>query len=314
MTIIICKVQSGMCNRIIPFITSYRLAMNLGLKFYLCWDDNCTDLDYEYKGIKTKYSDMFQKIDNVNYIEDYEINELLKNKNTLQINYCEKILKNYDINDLLKYDIIFYNKYVHPIFIKEDNINIKSYGNDNLDWIIQNSEYLQDIQKYFKMLKPIYKLQKAINEILIKFPNDNNIIGFHIRHWPNNWKNECNEYKKYIEKKENIYYDLIDKYIEHNSNIKFYICSSDLKIIQDLVKKYNNRIIYFEQRLGDTLEHKYYNSNQTISYGNIYKNLNGIIDLYLLSNCKIVYGENYSSYSLCAPLLNSKLKYNRITI
>ena len=39
MTIIICKVQSGMCNRLIPFITSYRLAMNLVLTFYLCWDD-----------------------------------------------------------------------------------------------------------------------------------------------------------------------------------------------------------------------------------------------------------------------------------
>ena len=77
MTIIICKVQSGMCNRLIPFITSYRLAMNLNIKYYLDWDDKCNDMDYQYVGKKTTYNDMFENMQNVNYIDHNRTKNLL---------------------------------------------------------------------------------------------------------------------------------------------------------------------------------------------------------------------------------------------
>ena len=86
MSIIIFKVNSGMCNRLIPFITSYRLAMNLNLKYYLIWDDNCNDMDYQYIGKKTTYNDMFENIDNVNYIDYNDVNKLILNSNILVIN------------------------------------------------------------------------------------------------------------------------------------------------------------------------------------------------------------------------------------
>ena len=45
MTIIISKVASGMCNRLVPFLTGLRLAKKLNTKYYIYGDDNCTDTD-----------------------------------------------------------------------------------------------------------------------------------------------------------------------------------------------------------------------------------------------------------------------------
>ena len=73
---IIVKVQSGMCNRLIPFVTGLRLSDLLKSEFFLYWDDNCRDTAYNYKGEKTLYNDMFEKIENVNYIEKNEFSIL----------------------------------------------------------------------------------------------------------------------------------------------------------------------------------------------------------------------------------------------
>ena len=37
--------------------TFSRLSQILNATYYLCWDDACSDIDYNYKGIPTKYED-----------------------------------------------------------------------------------------------------------------------------------------------------------------------------------------------------------------------------------------------------------------
>lgn len=308
MTIIICKVQSGMCNRLIPFITSYRLAMNLNLQYYLNWNDNCNDMDYAYEGKKTTYNDMFKSIENVNHINDSETQRLLNNRNVLNIKYMQTDLYKYSIKNVLKYDVIFFYNYVHPIFIKEDNVIINNYS--NIDWILNKINYFKDIQKYFQYLKPVSNIQSKIDEVLLKFPEDkNNIIGFHIRHWPDKWsKKNYRLLEGNIEKRNRI----MDEHIVKNQNIKFFIATTNINIIKKLINKYNNRIIYFENRFGEKEDDKYYSNDQNKSKGNIYKNLNGVVDLFLLSKCNLIIGDVASSYSLCAPLLNINSTYEQI--
>lgn len=309
MTIIICKVNSGMCNRLIPFITSYRLAMEYNLKYYLNWDDNCGDADYKYEGNKTKYNDMFEYIENVNYI-NINMNNLLNNKEVLVIDYMNTDLHIYSINDLLKYNVIFFNNYVHPIFIKEDNVVIKNYS--NISWILNKTDYYKNIQKYFELLKPINIIQDKIDEVLLKYPeNKNNIIGFHIRHWPQDWQSKN---IKILEGNNEERLKIMDKSIIDNVDVKFYICSTNKESIDFLVSKYGTRIIYFENRFGNNINDKYYSSDKNKSTGNIYKNLNGVVDLYLLSKCNLIIGDVASSYSICSPLLNSNSTYKQIKI
>lgn len=309
MTIVICKVNSGMCNRLMPFITSYRLAMNLNLKYYLCWDDNCMDTDYSYEGVKTKYNDMFYNIDKVNYILENEIKKLIDGKKNLVINYTNKNLNNYSSEDLLNFDVILFYDYVYPIHVKEDNIIFNNYG--DIEWILNKSDYMKDIQKYFNLLKPVDIIQEKINDVLCKFPEDkNNIIGFHIRHWPGKWL--INNYRNFVMGNSNKRTELMDNAIKENSSIKFFISTTDINIINELTKKYKDRIIYFEDRFGDSENDKYYKRNESECSGNIYKNLNGVVDLFLLSSCNLIIGDVASSYSISAPLLNEKSTYKQI--
>ena len=166
MTIIICKVQSGMCNRLMPFITSYRLAINLNLQYFLNWDNECRDTDYSYEGEKTTYNHMFYNIDNVNYINDYQLQSLIANKKTLVVKYLETNLHNVSIEDLLKNDVVFIITFIY--FYKEDNVIINSYSDCNLSWILDKTNYYKDLQKYFKLLKPVITIQQK-SMILIQF-------------------------------------------------------------------------------------------------------------------------------------------------
>ena len=77
------KVQSGLCNRLIPFITAYRLSKLLNCKFYLNWDDKCGDSAYTYKGKETTYNDMFESFPSIHYISLNQINPLLSSKNKI---------------------------------------------------------------------------------------------------------------------------------------------------------------------------------------------------------------------------------------
>ena len=312
MTIIICKVQSGMCNRLIPFITSYRLAMNLNLKYYLNWNNECSDITYRYKGVKTTYNDMFQNIDHVNYINDNQLQTLLNNKKIITINYCKTDMEKYTTDNLLQYDIIFFNNYVHPIFTKEDNVIIPNYS--SIDWVVSDNNYLKDIQKYFKLLKPATDIQNKINEVLTLFPEDNNIIAIHIRHWHRQFftdKMHLDLMSGNQEKRIQFIKDELNK----NSNTKFFISSTDKTAIDDIIERFGeNKIIYFKNRFGETFDDKYYISNSNNSSSNIYKNKNGVVDLFLLSKCKNIIGDVGSSYSLCAPLLNNNTSYIPIKV
>lgn len=304
--LVITKVQSGMCNRIIPFITSLRLSKLLNSTFYLLWDNDCRDTAYYYKGEKTRYEDMFNKINDVNYIDNAKLTELLnKNKNHLTINYCQTTeMMSYSLENLQKYDIIFFNNYVHPICTKDDNIYIKTYG--TLDYL-HNINYCNSLYEYFCKLKPVKELQNLINEVSDTFPNKKDLIGIHVRHWP---RNPINHIKELSQEKPKEFYkiriNLMKNEINKNPNIKFFISTTDKKELNNLMGIFKDRIIYFRNRLGNDDDDKFYLPTKDSSC-NKYKNLNGIVDMFLLSQCPIIYIEKDSSYSVCAKFFNKDI-------
>jgi len=298
-----------MCNRLIPFLSGYRLANKLKLKFYLFWDDNCNDMDYKYIGNKTKYLDMFKVIENINYINNEEdLNNILSSgNNILEIKYCNKIIKNYSFNDILTYDIVYFNKYVHLIYLKDDRINFNSYSDTDISWLNNDTNYIKELKEIFTYLKPTDEINNKISEVLLDFPsNKNKIIGVHFRHWPRGWLNE----KKLTEgNNRDIKLEYINNFIKKDNDIKFYICTTDINILNDLIKLYGEKIIYYKNRFGNSIKDKFYTSDTNKSYGNIYKNLNGVVDLFLLSKCNTIIGNKSSSYSICAPLFNINANY-----
>ena len=239
MTTIICKVNSGMCNRLIPYITSFILSKKLSGRLYVLWDDNCADMDYNYKGKKTQYNDMFEYIDGITFINNNQYNIALNQKNILKITYMnEHLISEKNINDLKKYNIIIFHEYTFPIFIKEDNVIFKSYS--DIKWLnnIEKS-YFND----FTLLKPKKNIEYKINEVLQLFNDSKNMIGIHIRHWPDNWLNK-NSYL--LENNENIRINYMKRKINENNNVKFFISSTDIVSINRLINLFGDKIIYLK--------------------------------------------------------------------
>ena len=302
-----------MCNRLIPFITGLRLSDLLKSEFFLYWDDDCRDTAYRYKGEKTLYNDMFDKLENVNYIDENEFNKLIQSSiNILRINYCEtKKMMNYSLKDLEKYETIFFNNYVHLIHTKEERINILTYS--NLDYL-KNEEYSKNLFPYFNKLKPVLNLQKLINEVKKEFPKKENLIGIHLRHWPINPVNHPQELSQ--EKNKEFYkcrINLMKEEIKKNDKVKFFISTTDKKELNNLINLFGERIIYFKNRLGNDEDDKYYLPTKN-SKCNKFKNLNGVVDLYLLAECPLIYIEKNSSYSVCAKYIGNcnvqEIKYD----
>ena len=292
---LICKVQSGLCNRILPFITSLNLSIEINYEYYLYWDENCGDSLYKYQGKKTKYNDMFENLSNVFYIEKDEFNKYLNsNKNKLIINYKDNF--NFNRKELLQYDLIILNNYCHLIFLQEDQNNFKSFSsnfNFNLEWHCKISNLFNNLH-----------LNNNINKIVKQY-NTQNMIGLHIRHRANNWMNEI-KYNKYDYLKKiiiNIYSE-----IKKNKNIKFFVSTSNKDFLIKLKSIFNDKIIYYKNRLGNPNIDHFYKNDQEKDVCTLYKNINGLIDLYLLSKCKVIYCEKSSSYSVCAHLMNKENK------
>jgi hypothetical protein len=305
-TIVICKVcAGGMCNRIIPFITSYRLSKKLNAKFYLRWDDTCSDTNYDYKGIRTTYLDMFEKISDVTYINDTELSVLINSGKILTIKYLQTDMHKYSLEYISQHNVIFFDNYVHAVYTANDNISITNYG--STDWILNKNPYLSDIQQYFKLLKPISRINDKINKVISEyFPkNRKNIIGIHVRHWSDRWLNVNNNQQILNGNKEKRIKFMENK-IKENPNTIFFVSTTDKPTIKLFNDMFGNRIITFDDRFGDCDDDKFYISDSSKSFSNIHKNLNGIVDMFLLSHCNEIYGDVTSSYSYCAKLLSDE--------
>ena len=98
------------------------------------------------------------------------------------------------------------------------------------------------------------------------------------------------------------------KEIEKNNKVKFFISTTNKKELDNLINIFGEKIIYFKNRLGNNDDDKYYLTTNNSSC-NKYKNMNGVVDLFLLSECPIIYIEKNSSYSVCAKYIgNCKIK------
>ena len=288
---IVCKVQSGLCNRLIPFITTYCLSLESNSEYYLYWDDNCMDLDYKYKGEKTKYEDMFEYIEDINYINLEQFNEFLKkDNNTLIININNNF--SYTLDDLKNFELIIFNDYYYPVYLKKDNIKFKSYtDNFNLDY-----KWITKISNIFLKLK----LKKYINDKVLPFDNKD-IVGLHIRHWPIKWMKDQNINKNdYLKNLFKAIYDEINK----NKQVKFFVSTSNKDVLLKIKDIFKDRIIYFKERFGHPNIDFFYNNDSSIDYCTFNKNINGLVDLVLLSKCSKIYCQKSSSFSFCAHLMN----------
>lgn len=158
-------------------------------------------------------------------------------------------------------------------------------NNYDLDWSTYYQSYLSNLRK----LKPISNIHKKI----LNFATENNInerIGLHIRKTDNGVGNKNKRYRT----NENWYFNMIDSEIDQNNKSKFFLATDNAESRLKIMERYGDRVISYTTH-GDFNKQKL--RQTTIE--------NSVIDLYCLSMCKRLYGENGSSFSDVASELGN---------
>ena len=164
-----------------------------------------------------------------------------------------------------------------------------SYDRMNFDSIIQNNKniYISAYNAFTpfgltsslgKMFIPIDKLQKRISRITGQY-NDN-VIGIHIRRTDNAPAIKNNPLTKFT--------TLMDKEIQLNKDIRFYLATDSEEVKNELKEKYGNKIMSMPMSLTR-------NTLQGMQ--------DAIVDLYCLGSTKRIIGCTNSTYSLMASRL-----------
>lgn len=144
------------------------------------------------------------------------------------------------------------------------------------------STYSQQGELYpiSQLFHPVPKIQHIIDEFKIKMGD--NTIGCHIRRTDNTTAKYNSSLDKFEQK--------ISEQIERDPTTKIFICSDDATVKSSLLRKYGDRILI-------------YNSTLT---RNSYRGIrDAVVELWILSSTKEIWGSFWSSYTDIAIQINN---------
>ena len=254
---------AGLCNRMRTLASAISYIRN----------NKFTESKYLWERNKDCYAffdELFQDIKGgeICRVSNFYLKE--SNKRTLFIpRLCRKFIFDIEIDDAKT--ITDASKFAAKINGKK-NIFISSYSqfggyNVNANWA--------------DLFKPIDKLQKRIDRLTSCF-NDS-VIGLHIR--------RTDSVKSIESSTDDKFFDVIDKELELNNDVKFYLATDSKEVIQEMKNKYGDKII----------SHNFDLSRNTTNGME-----DAVVDLYVLASTSKIYGSFWSSYSEAASYIYNK--------
>ena len=284
-------VYNGLCNRLLPLISSLRLAKKCNKKVNMIWTYTPQRSCLTYFGDYCKFLDLFITPDNLVY-ENTDI----ENVKTYDFFYW----MNLDlVVDIKLEGNIYINYALYPLICEEDNTevfkNFKKTLNKNGEFILDDVG--KEIADEMKLLRPIQELQNEIDKCSINFFPE--MIGIHIRKsdggftkydWKSITKKLIAQCKKWCNNKRGIFLatDDCETYINFASNLG------------------RNVVFYDPPKIlcGNTSSNKFNNDKYNV--------VCGVVEMYLLGKCnKTIIGTVDSTFSICGMLLanNNVAKY-----
>jgi len=283
--------HNGMCNRLLPLISSIRLAEKHNKKVNIIWTYTPVRSCIAYHGELCKFNDLFIKPDNV-------VLDAIQNDN--QIVYEFRFWENKDhVVDEITNQNIFINYALYTIISEQDDKksifkNLKSVIVQPQELILDNIGIeLGNILKY--KLLPIPELQKEIESTFSYF--NENMIGIHIRRSDGgfskyNWKEiikilvkQCKEWC-----------------LKENNGV--FLATDDMNTYIEFVSVLGNKLIFYNP--PDILCNTKSTSGNKFS-NDKYNTLTAVVELYLLGKCnRYIIGTADSTYSVCAMLMSNE--------
>lgn len=158
------------------------------------------------------------------------------------------------------FDVLTQGK--NRVYVSHDNRFCKEYKAESLA----------------EIFRPIEELQRRIDNVVENW--NNNVIGLHIRRTDNKHSISLSPITHF--------YEVIEKELQNNNKVRFYVATDDVEVKNDLLKRYGDRIITIPLCLKR-------NSVQGMK--------DAVVDLFCLGHTKKIYGSFHSTYSSFAARL-----------
>ena len=274
-------VHSGLNNKLVPLLGLLRIAKKENRKLKCYWGNDA----YVTKSLFL-FNDLFENIDNLEFITIREYTNLFNNQNNKIYNKSgsdrDRSGVIYTNND--KNEMVLFHKVVHLISYQHDNAigNYIPYPRV----IKEISPIISELREIAKLLKPVEKIQSRIDTTIENF-KDINVIGLHIRTTDGGFTD--------IPSKD--VFGFINNLIQKNNGSKIYISCDTLVLENEIKNSFSNNILYFSSPFGDNYSDKYNRG----TWGTI----NAVCEMFILSKCNKFYGTPGSSLSFMVWLLRN---------
>lgn len=245
-------------------ISGINLAQHLGKELKVIWK---TELDFNCQYHKlfgpNKYFDIHEaKIKNIYS----SFNRSSLKRNSLKL-----------INRINGFDLVICEQDLHHTFFNHD-FKVASLSK-------YKKIYIRNCEQFFggnqwNSFEPISEIQEKIETITASFPK--NSVGIHIRRTDNGKSIQFSPLSKFIE--------LMQKEIELDNNILFFLATDDLNTQNSLAKLFSNRnLIFYEKEFSRSEQRGIQDA---------------CVDLFCLSNCQRIFGSYWSSFTEVASYIH----------
>lgn len=248
----------GLGNRMRAIASGIAIAQHYNVPAKVYWNIR--------QGLHAEFADLFKPLQ-VPSVELFTNTSWLYN-----IEFRKEYLLRFPILKLCAKNILFN----HDIY-RENGRDIFQILGKKLagDTLLVSGCTMCKINNMNQLFVPIDDIQVSIDSVVSQFSE--NTIGVHIRRTDNK--------QSIVQSPLDAFYALMDKHIEEDNNVKFYLATDDDEVKGEMVKKYPQRVItQYDKTERNTLEGMKFAVN----------------DMFCLSKTKKIIGSVYSSYSQIA--------------
>ena len=249
---VIIQPSGGLCNRMRVINSSLELAKRKGAKLLVLW--YCAD------ELNAPFESLFQPVDEFKVINFTSLKDLRKiwYQLTARTRINNADIENHTTDGTLDQDFF-------------DSIKLPAY--------IFTWEHFYPADEYFKLFKPTAELQRRIDEVTKHFTED--MVSVHIR--------RTDQINSIAYSKTENFIDLMNREIEANPEVKFFLATDDKEEEALLRKTFPGKIVS--------------NENRTLRRDSLDGMYDALLDLFCLSACKKIIGSYCSSFTDTAASL-----------
>jgi len=283
------KIWSGLCNRLAPLISTFRICKEKGLKLFVFWSSRVGRWPFTFHGSEDMgFLDLFKPIEGVQFVST-----IPSSVNPINIDYQG----NYrDLKDNTFLDSTW-NLIGDPTLDDEKEVRAYTHWPPKFG-MVGESRYSESLRKYFKLLKPVEKIQEKIDNIVSQFGS--HTVGVHIRRsdrLPNTIPIDPGNRAVIVTTADERICKRLDSILKEDPNVKFFIATDHTPTDFFYRSRYGDSIVDAIDFFGGLMR-RGENSNLGT--------MNGVIDMFGLSRCNYIMGSTHSSFSTIAWLLAEK--------